>query len=239
MARSRAQAVGLIESGVVRVTGIPTPKAASMVAPGDPIELDVPPRFVGRGGEKLEAALTAFGVDPAGRNCLDAGASTGGFTDCLLQHGASRVVALDVGHDQLHESLARRDDVVVADGTNLRFVSPDEVGGPFDLVVGDLSFISLCTVATAIRNLTKPSGDVIMLVKPQFEVGRSKVGKGGIVRDPRLHTAALERVTGCFEAEGLTPLGVVRSPITGAKGNVEFLLWARPGADAVELEYPL
>jgi 23S rRNA (cytidine1920-2'-O)/16S rRNA (cytidine1409-2'-O)-methyltransferase len=239
MARSRSHAAEMIESGMVEVAGIPTPKVASLVAAGDPIELAASSRFVGRGGEKLAAALEAFPVEVSGRRCLDAGASTGGFTDCLLQHGAARVVAVDVGKGQLDDRLARREEVEVVDRTNVRYLEPDDIGGPFDIVVGDLSFISLCTVAPAIRRLVEPTGDVIMLVKPQFEVGRSQVGKGGVVRDPDLHALALDRVAGCFEAEGLIPLGVIRSPLTGAKGNVEFLMWARPDAEPVELEYPL
>lgn len=239
MARSRSHAAEMIESGMVEVAGIPTPKAASLVAAGDPIELTARPRFVGRGGEKLAAALEAFPVEVSGRRCLDAGASTGGFTDCLLQHGAARVVAVDVGRGQLDDRLAKREEVEVVDRTNVRHLEPDDIGGPFDIVVGDLSFISLCTVAPAIRRLVEPTGDVIMLVKPQFEVGRSQVGKGGVVRDPDLHAFALDRVAGCFEEAGLVPLGVIRSPLTGAKGNVEFLMWARPDAEPIELEYPL
>ncbi len=231
----------MISGGAVRVVGIPTPKPASLVASADPIELvGEGPRFVGRGGEKLEAAMEAFGLSATGKNCLDAGASTGGFTDCLLQRAAARVVALDVGYGQLADRLAERPEVVVVDRTNLRFVTPEDLGGPFDLVVADLSFISLCTVADVIRRMTKDTGDVVVLVKPQFEVGRTQVGRGGIVKDPRLHRLSVERVADCFGQVGLAARGVIPSPITGAKGNREFLLWAQPGdGGPAQLEIPV
>jgi 23S rRNA (cytidine1920-2'-O)/16S rRNA (cytidine1409-2'-O)-methyltransferase len=241
MAVSRTQAATLIADGAVRVVGIPTPKASSLVEAGDPIELVGPaPRFVGRGGEKLDAAMEAFALSVQGKNCLDAGASTGGFTDCLLQRGAGRVVALDVGYGQLDDRLAGRSEVVVVDRTNLRHVTAEDLGGPFDLVVADLSFISLCTVAEVIWELTKETGDVVVLVKPQFEVGRGEVGRGGVVKDPELHRSAVDRVTSCFETVGLIRQGIIASPITGAKGNREFLLWARPGVGEVPvMEMPI
>lgn len=241
MARSRTHATSLIESGSVQVLGIPTPKPASLVAAGDAIEMvGAPPRYVGRGGEKLHAALEVFPIDPQGANCLDAGASTGGFTDCLLQHGAARVVALDVGYGQLDDRLIERPEVVVADRTNLRHVAATDLGGPFDVVVGDLSFISLCTLAEALCAAVEADGDVVVLVKPQFEVGRQRVGKGGVVRDPELHRFALDKVVTCFREAGLVSLDIIRSPITGAKGNVEFLVWARRDQDRrIDLEYPL
>lgn len=231
----------MIEGGTITVRGMPEPKPASLVASDTPIAVHSEPApYVGRGGTKLEGAMSVFPVDPAGKNCLDAGASTGGFTDYLLQHGAARVVALDVGYGQLDPRLTANPAVVVVDRTNLRTVETDALGGPFELIVGDLSFISLCTVALKLRELTVTGGDVVMLVKPQFEVGKGKVGRGGVVRDPGLHRQALTSVVECFTTADLAPQGLVRSLLTGAKGNVEFFIWARAGGvPAVELEYPV
>jgi 23S rRNA (cytidine1920-2'-O)/16S rRNA (cytidine1409-2'-O)-methyltransferase len=183
--------------------------------------------YVGRGGLKLEAALDSFGIDVEGRQVLDAGASTGGFTDCLLRRGAVRVVAVDVGYGQLHPRLASDPRVEVRDRTNLRQVTADAVGGPFDLVTVDLSFISVCTVASVLADLVRPGGDLVVLVKPQFEVGKGRVGKGGIVRDPALQEEAVEKVSGCLSRAGFAIRGVMPSPIRGSKGNQEWLLWAK------------
>jgi 23S rRNA (cytidine1920-2'-O)/16S rRNA (cytidine1409-2'-O)-methyltransferase len=230
----------LIESGGVVVAGVAQPRAASLVSPATAIELAGPaPRFVSRGGLKLDAALDAFPVPVASRRVLDAGASTGGFTDCLLQRGAASVTAVDVGYGQLDPRVRADPRVVVRDRTNLRHLTPEEAGGTFDLVVGDLSFISLCTVAPALARLASPGADLILLVKPQFEVGRGEVGRGGLVRAPDRRRWAVERVVACLDAQGLGAQGVIASPITGAKGNREYLLWARQGARAVEgLEVP-
>lgn len=230
----------MIEAGTVLVGGIPSPKAATLVAPGTPIELAATPdTYVGRGGRKLEGAMERFGVGIAGRRALDAGASTGGFTDYLLQHGVGAVVALDVGYGQLDDRLLADPRVEVRDRTNLRHVDPDEVGGSFDLIVADLSFISLCTVAPALSRLSSPGADLVLLVKPQFEVGKGKVGKGGVVRDPGLRRMAVERVITCLAEKGLGVLDVVVSPIEGAKGNREYFVWARPGVDPSDhLEIP-
>jgi 23S rRNA (cytidine1920-2'-O)/16S rRNA (cytidine1409-2'-O)-methyltransferase len=232
MAASRAQALELIGTGGVRVEGLPQPKPSSLVDDASPIvKVAPPPRYVGRGRLKLEHALDRFGIPVAGRRALDAGASTGGFTDCLLQRGAASVTAVDVGYGQLDRRLATDSRVTVCDRTNIRHVTTGDMGGPFDLVVGDLSFISLCTVARTLAGLCTPGADVVLLVKPQFEVGRRNVGKGGVVTDPELHASAVSKVSGCLAEAGLAPQGVVASPITGAKGNKEFLLWATAGGE--------
>lgn len=229
MAKSRAEAAAIVESQAVRVGGVPTPKVTTLVEPGTPIELiGPPPRFVSRGGLKLEGALGEFGVDPAGRRCIDLGASTGGFTDCLLQSGAASVVAVDVGYGQMDDRLAERPEVTVVDRTNIRHADPTLLGAPFDLVVGDLSFISLCTVAEVLASLVGTEGEGVLLVKPQFEVGRGKVGRGGIVRDDAARAAALDDVVGCLASVGLGTVATCVSPITGAKGNVEFFVHVRP-----------
>jgi 23S rRNA (cytidine1920-2'-O)/16S rRNA (cytidine1409-2'-O)-methyltransferase len=228
LARSRAEALDLVSAGRVDVRGIPTPKAASLVDAATPIlvELDGP-RYVSRGGHKLAAALDAFAIDPAGLRVLDAGASTGGFTDCLLQRGAAQVVAVDVGHGQLDAGLRSDARVVVHERANLRHLAPGDVGGPFPLVVADLSFISLCTVAPALAEMTQPEGDLVVLVKPQFELAPSMVGKGGVVRDDAARRSALARVESCLGDAGFRRWGTIESPVTGAKGNREYLLWSK------------
>ena len=186
-------------------------------------------RYVGRGGLKLEAALDAFDIDVSGRRALDVGASTGGFTDCLLQRGAAEVVALDVGYGQLDWSLRTNEKVRVVERTNFRHVRPEDIGAPFDVIVADLSFISLGLVAAKLAACGAADSEYVLLVKPQFEVGKHQVGAGGIVRDPQLHAAAVNGVADALEAERIGVVGAVPSPVTGAKGNREFLLWGRPG----------
>jgi len=205
-------------------------KSSRLVAPGEPLEVAGKGRvFVSRGGEKLDGALSDLGVDPGGRYCLDAGASTGGFTDCLLLRGATKVVALDVGAGLLHERLRCDPRVVVVESTNLRHAEPVSIGAPFDLVVADLSFISLTKVAGRIvQALDRVGGEALVLVKPQFEAGRVEASKGrGVVRDPAVWVACLHEVAVSFEQEGAVACGVVPSPIRGASGNVEFFLHAR------------
>jgi 23S rRNA (cytidine1920-2'-O)/16S rRNA (cytidine1409-2'-O)-methyltransferase len=200
-----------------------------MVAPGDPIVIDGPaPRFVGRGGEKLDAALDAFGIEVAGRRAIDVGASTGGFTDCLLQRGAAHVVALDVGHGQLDSRLRSDGRVTVVERTHVNAVDAAAIGAPFDLVVADVSFISLTSIAqTLFGVLAAPGADVVALVKPQFEVPRAVASRGkGVVTDPAQWDASVDRVRNAFAAAGATKMDIVRSPITGASGNTEFLLHA-------------
>jgi 23S rRNA (cytidine1920-2'-O)/16S rRNA (cytidine1409-2'-O)-methyltransferase len=195
------------------------PDAPLRVRGGD----DPAARYVGRGGLKLEKALTEFGIDPTGLNCLDVGASTGGFTDCLLQHGARRVSAVDVGHNQIDWRLRTDPRVEVHEGVNARHLKPEDFAERFDLAVMDVSFISATKVLPAVVPLLKAGGRVVVLVKPQFEVGKGEVGKGGIVRDPAQHARVVEEVNASARALGLSVLGVTDSPITGADGNKEFL----------------
>jgi 23S rRNA (cytidine1920-2'-O)/16S rRNA (cytidine1409-2'-O)-methyltransferase len=220
----------LVTGGRVLVNGAPTDRASRLVDPADAVTIVGPPaRFVGRGGEKLLAALEAFPSARAavsGARALDCGASTGGFTDCLLQHGAVSVVALDVGHGQLHERLRADDRVDVVERTNLRTVDPAAIGAPFDVVVADLSFISLRTVAPAVVAMCQPVATMILLVKPQFEVGRADAARGrGVIDDDGLRRGALDGVVGAFTELGCTERGWIESPIHGADGNREFLLW--------------
>jgi 23S rRNA (cytidine1920-2'-O)/16S rRNA (cytidine1409-2'-O)-methyltransferase len=205
-----------------------------MVAPGEPVELlGDPPRFVSRGGDKLDAALEAFDVVVDGVRALDAGSSTGGFTDCLLQRGAAHVVAVDVGRGQLHPKLRGDERVTVRERTDIRALDLDEVGGPVDLVVGDLSFISLRTVLDPLLAAVRPGGDLVVLVKPQFEVGRAEASRGrGVIRDPEVREAALADVRDAFLSRAAVIMGTMTSPLKGGAGNVEFLLHARAAAGA-------
>ena len=221
---SRAQAVEAISAGRVLVGGSLAQVPARLVDPAESIQVTGDaPRFVSRGGEKLDAALTAFAVPVDGRRALDAGASTGGFTDCLLQAHAAQVVAVDVGRAQLAWSLRNDPRVVVMERTNVRALEPDGIGGPVDLAVADLSFISLLTVAPALARCTTDDAELVVLVKPQFEAGRARIGKGGIVRDPDVHRAVLREVRDGLIGHGLVAVGVIASPRRGADGNAEFL----------------
>ena len=195
------------------------PDAPLRVRGGD----DPAARYVGRGGLKLEKALAEFGVDPSGLVCVDVGASTGGFTDCLLQHGARHVVAVDVGHNQIDWRLRTDPRVEVREGVNARHLKPEEFEERFDLAVMDVSFISAVKVLPAVVPLLKEGGRVVVLIKPQFEVGKGEVGKGGVVRDPAQHARVVEEVNAAARALGLKVSGVTDSPITGADGNREFL----------------
>lgn len=236
LADSRAAAQRAIAEGFVRVGGVAEPRASTLVSPGDPVHLDeTVRRFVGRGGRKLEAGIDQFGVGVVGRRAIDVGASTGGFTDCLLQRGAVAVTAVDVGYGQLDWRLRTDPRVTVVERTNIRHADATALGAPFDLIVADLSFISLRIVAGALAALGIGSSDWIVLVKPQFEVGRHQVGKGGIVTDPEFHRAAIEGVETAFKQVDLTMTGVVASPIRGAEGNQEFLAWFR--SDGSDAEY--
>ena len=214
-------------------------KPSRLVAPGDSVSVTAGiGRFVSRGGEKLDGALTEFAIDVAGRDAVDAGASTGGFTDCLLQRGAASVLAVDVGRGQLHERLGRDARVTSRERTDIRSLSADR---PFDLIVADLSFISLATVAPVLAGpLATVDADLVVLVKPQFEVGRAAVSRGkGVIRDPLLRRQSLERVASAFEAAGAAIMGAMVSPLTGADGNVEFFLHAvahSGGPRAADLE---
>ncbi|MFI5053154.1 MAG: TlyA family RNA methyltransferase [Acidimicrobiia bacterium] len=235
MLGSRRQAVEAIASGRVLIGGSRASGAARLVEPGEPITIvGPPPRFVSRGGEKLAAALERFAVPVRGRRALDAGASTGGFTDCLLQAGADQVVAVDVGRGQMAWSIREDHRVLVMERTNVRELLPAQIGGPVDLAVADLSFISLRTVAPALLRCTRPEGDLVLLVKPQFEAGRARVGKGGIVRDPDVHRAVLREVRDGLQGAGIFVVDVMASPLRGADGNVEFLVHADTTGPAVD-----
>src|SRR3954452_9095945 len=232
---SRARATAAVAEGRVTVSGAPTSSAARQVDEHEPIVVTGgPPRFVARGGEKLDAALDRFRVDVTGLRALDAGASTGGFTDCLLQRGAAEVVAVDVGRGQLDWSLRQDARVQLYERTNLRGLTLDGIGGtPCGIAVADLSFISLTVVAPALVALTTATARFVLLVKPQFEAGRSRVGSGGIVRDAAVHRAVLDEVTAGLAGAGLGVTDAMPSPIRGSGGNVEFLVHARKGAATV------
>jgi 23S rRNA (cytidine1920-2'-O)/16S rRNA (cytidine1409-2'-O)-methyltransferase len=228
LATSRREAAELIAAGRVLVGGAAADKAARLVDPGEPVVVTGPPaRFVSRGGEKLDHALTTFGVDVVGRRALDAGASTGGFTDCLLQRGAREVVALDVGHGQLHPRLRADVRVHVIEGFNVRHVAPDDIGGQVDLVVADLSFISLTVVLPALASVLVPGGEMVLLVKPQFEAGRREASAArGVIVDPEVRARACAGVEEALVRADADVLGWVASPITGARGNQEYLVHA-------------
>jgi 23S rRNA (cytidine1920-2'-O)/16S rRNA (cytidine1409-2'-O)-methyltransferase len=235
LAASRGQAQQLIRAGRVRSQGQILDKPGQEVHLELIPEVEQGPRFVSRGGEKLLAALAAFPINPAGRVCLDGGISTGGFTDCLLQHGARRVYGVDVGYGQTAWSLRTDGRVILKERTNLRHLNPEQLYGPEepwpDLAVADLSFIGLALVLPALRRLLQPSvAEAVVLIKPQFEVGRERVGKGGVVRDPRAHTDAIEAVIAAAAALAWPAAGLVASPITGPAGNHEYLLWLRAGS---------
>ncbi len=230
LAESRSAAKDLIARGLVSVAGFPAGKANTLVDDQVSISIgDSGRRFVSRGGEKLAGALDVFPINVEGSNCLDAGASTGGFTDCLLQAGAASVTAVDVGYGQLAWRLQTDSRVRVIERTNVRHADPANLGAPFDIVVADLSFISLCVVVSVLAACGRSGTDYIVLVKPQFEAGREHVGKGGIVRDALVRLEAVDKVIGCFAAAGLGTRGLMRSPLQGTDGNIEFLLWARCG----------
>lgn len=234
LARSRQQAAELIEQGRVAVRGVPAGKPATVVDRDTPVTVRTTDarEWASRGAHKLVGALDAFGVDVGGRRCLDAGASTGGFTDVLLARGAAEVVAVDVGYGQLLWRLRSDDRVRVLDRTNVRALEPDAIGGGVDLTVADLSFISLRTVLPALAACTTPDGELLPMVKPQFEVGRDRLGAGGVVREPALRVAALLGVADMARALGLVLRGAVASPLPGPSGNVEFFLrLTRGGAD--------
>lgn len=227
LAESREQAQRLILAGAVWVDDSPAAKPGQQVSDEADLRLRARLPYVSRGGEKLEAALKGFGIDPAGCVCADVGASTGGFTDVLLQHEAVRVYAIDVGYGQLHWKLQNDPRVVVIDRTNARYLI--SLPEPVALVTIDASFISLRLLLPVVRAWLEPGGQIIALVKPQFEAGREQIGKGGVVRDPRIHRQVLADLLAWAESLGLGPRpDVLPSPLLGPKGNQEFLLWLRP-----------
>jgi 23S rRNA (cytidine1920-2'-O)/16S rRNA (cytidine1409-2'-O)-methyltransferase len=225
---SRTEAQALIDADRVLVNGSVADKASRQVAAGDAIVVVGPPaRFVGRGAEKLDHALDEFGMDVSGLRVLDAGASTGGFTDCVLQRGAAEVVALDVGHGQLHERLRADPRVVVLERCNVRHVDVDTIGGAVDVVVADLSFISLTLVIPTLTQLCQPGSPMVLLVKPQFEAGRRDVDRGrGVITDTSIHARVREQIEVALAEAGCEVRAWTESPITGADGNVEFLVHA-------------
>lgn len=223
-AETRTKAQALIMSGLVYVDGQKADKPGMSFEDTTPLEVrgSACP-YVSRGGLKLEKALRDFGVDPTGYVCSDSGASTGGFTDCLLQHGAKKVFAIDVGYGQLAWSIRSDPRVVTMERTNIRYVTPEDLGEPLDLSVIDVSFISLKIVLPAIKALLKPTGQVLCLIKPQFEAGKEKVGKKGVVRDPAVHQEVLDAFVQLTQELEFTILGLTFSPVKGPEGNIEFL----------------
>lgn len=235
LAESRQKAQALVLAGQVLVDGLRVSKAGQSVSEDSRLELIQPLPYVSRAGGKLAAALDRFRIVPAGKICLDVGASTGGFTDCLLQRGAARVYAVDVGSGQLDWKLRNDPRVVVKEGINARYLRAEDIGEPVDLAVCDVSFISATMILPAVTPLLGSSGEILVLVKPQFEVGRGQVGRGGIVRDPELHRAACDRVEQAVRAMGFRT-ELMDSPIAGAEGNKEFLLHARHEDDRSHLK---
>ena len=235
LARSRDHAADLIEARMVLVTGIPASKPASQVDAETSITLQGERSdFVSRGSHKLDGALDAFPeISVAGKRALDAGASTGGFTDVLLKRDAAQVVAVDVGYGQLAWELRTDERVTVLDRTNVRHLTIEQIGDPVDLIVADLSFISLTLVLPALVSVSKTSADFLVMVKPQFEVGREKLGAGGVVRDPALRKAAVRDVADSAYDMGLGCNGVVASSLPGPSGNVEYFLWLKRGVQEI------
>lgn len=230
---SREKAQAAIMAGMVKVGGLPATKAGQPIAEDAAIEVaGAAHPYVSRGGLKLEKALDAFGVSPEGRVVLDAGASTGGFTDLLLKRGATRVYAVDVGYGQLAWELRQDPRVVVMERTNVRHLTPDKLDEAPGLIVADLSFISLAKVLPALSALLAPGGEAVTLVKPQFEAGREAV-KGGVVRDPRVHRRVIEEVRNAAATHGWALVGLTYSPVKGPEGNIEFLAHWRPGGEAL------
>lgn len=230
LAATRREAQAVIMAGRVSVDGQVVDKPGRRVSPGVDVSVRRPAHsFAGRGGIKLAHALEAFGLDVRGRVAVDLGASTGGFTDCLLRNGAARVYAVDVGRGQLAWRLRADPRVVCLDGVNARYLTPDPLGGPCDLVTADLAFISLRLVWPAIARIVRPGGDVVALVKPQFEAGRNRVGRRGVVRDPAVHEDVLRDVLAAAEGAGMTPVAITASPVTGPAGNIEYLVLLRRG----------
>jgi 23S rRNA (cytidine1920-2'-O)/16S rRNA (cytidine1409-2'-O)-methyltransferase len=231
LADSRTKAQAMVMAGVVLVDEQRVEKPSQQFDPTSTIRIkggdDPTSRYVGRGGLKLEAALREFQVNVRGLICLDVGASTGGFTDCLLQHGAAKVVALDVGHNQIDWRLRNDPRVDVREGVNARYLSPEDFAGKFDLAVMDVSFISAAKVLPAIVPLVVDGGTIVTLIKPQFEVGKGEVGGGGVVRDAAKRTRVVDQVNDAARALGLQVVNVIESPIRGAEGNVEYLAMYR------------
>jgi len=230
LAPSRSRAQGMIMAGLVKIDGRVVSKAGYRVPPGAQVEVAGPEHpYVSRGGVKLAGALDHFGLDPRGWRCLDVGASTGGFSDCLLQRGAAHITALDVGYGQLAWKLRQDERVTVLERINVRHLPPDTAPGPFDLITADVSFISLTLVIPPLLSRLAPGGRMLLLVKPQFEAGREQVGAGGVVRDQGARQGAVDKVRRFLQEAGLRVEGVCPSPIKGPAGNQEYFLLARAG----------
>lgn len=232
LAESRTRAQALILAGQVLVREQRIDKPGQLIDPNAEIRIKGEIlRYASRGGLKLEAAIREFEIDPAGKTCIDVGASTGGFTDCLLQHGAACVWAIDVGHNQLAWRLRQDPRVVVLEGQNARQLDPDQFPYRFDLATVDVVFISLTKILPALAPCLKPGGDCVALIKPQFEVGKGEVGRSGVVTDPLKHRRVLNEIKNAALAIGFSPVGLIESPILGAEGNREFLMHLKPAYD--------
>lgn len=239
---TRSQARSLIMEGRVKVNGAPATKPGAGVRPDATIEVERPRRFVSRGGEKLEHALAAFDIDVNGKNALDIGASTGGFTDCLLQRGVTHVTSVDVGYGQLDWRLRNDPRVTVMERTNFRHLPDEAFARAFDLIVIDTSFISLRTIVERAVGFLAPDGEIVALVKPQFEAGRERLGSGGVVRDPAVHRAVLHEVRDAMLELGLAAVALTSSPLLGPAGNREFLMllrWGRTPIDDAKIDEAL
>lgn len=235
LAESRSQAQRLLMAGQVRANGQLIDKPALMLTEETELHVIAPPRFVSRGGEKLEAALEAFAINVAGFVCADVGSSTGGFTDCLLQHGAIKIYAIDVGKGQLHWKLRQDERVQVMEETNARNVK--QLPEPIDLVTVDASFISLKTLLPVLALWLKENGQIIALIKPQFEAGKKEAARGkGVIRDVEVHRRVLSEILAAFASHNLCVQGLLRSPVLGPKGNVEFLAWALLNGNPTEAD---
>lgn len=228
LTESRQKAQELIASGKVAVNSTVVTKASYSVDSNDDIQIvGERQKYVGRGGLKLEHAIKTFSLDLTGKRCLDIGASTGGFTDCLLQHGAAFVCAVDVGHGQLHSSLLKREDVLSLEGVNIRDLKLENIGFVPEFVCCDVSFISLSVVIERLCGLTEENCEFVLLIKPQFEAGKQHIGKNGIVKDKKIHAQVIAKILDCCRENMISPISVCKSSITGGDGNVEYLLYAK------------
>ncbi len=233
---SRERARALIMEGKVQVNGVPVTKAGTMVASDVPVEVsggEIP--YVSRGGLKLEAALKYFNISAGGKVAMDVGASTGGFTDCLLQHGAIKVYCIDVGYGQLAWKLRQDPRIIIIERANIRYLEKEKIPDSVALATIDVSFISLVKVVPKVLEFVQPEGEVIALIKPQFEVGKGEVDKGGVIKDAAKRERAVEQVKEAMESLGLKVIGVMQSPITGQKGNIEYLIYMTSPAVCSEL----
>lgn len=235
IARSRERAKEMIKSGAVTVNGIPAKKPSLEVTEDDVLESSEEEKYVGRGALKLEKAAEYFGLAFSGRICLDIGASTGGFTEYMLMHGAERVYAVDVGHGQLAETLRSDVRVVNMENTDIRSISADDTGGQVDIISADVSFISLTKIMPKISELLKPDGTAAVLIKPQFEAGKRDIGKGGVVKDRKAHIRVLTELDGFFRLCGLISTGYIYSPVRGGSGNIEYLAELKKSVPETEM----